>query len=150
MKINQHVLMSGAEYFSDQFAINAHMDSQIPVSIDKAQRELADIKRALEAAGVKVTQVAAPINCQDGVYTANWAFCRGGTAVMSRLPNKRKGEEPYAAEVLRSMGNKIVSVPDELRFSGQGDACPRQLFIRRFNVPDRCGCSRFFGFNFRV
>ncbi len=124
MKINQHVLMSGADYFSDQFAINAYMDSHVPVSIDKAQKEHAEIKRALESAGVKVTQVAAPVNCQDGVYAANWALCRGDTVVMSRLPNKRKDEEPYATEILQGLGKKIITVPDDLHFSGQGDALP--------------------------
>lgn len=116
--------MSGAEYFSDQFAINAYMDSQVPVSIEKAKKEHAEIKQALESAGIKVTQVSPPVNCQDGVYTANWALCRGDMAVMSRLPNKRKGEEAYAAEVLRKMDKKIIFVPDDLRFSGQGDALP--------------------------
>lgn len=43
---------------------------------------------------------------------------------MSRLPNKRKGEESYAIDVLRDLGKKIVLVPNDLRFSGQGDALP--------------------------
>src|SRR6185369_1427264 len=112
-KINQHVLMSGAEYFSDQFAINAHMDSRIAVSVDKAQYEHAQIKSALEEAGIKVTQVAPPKDCQDGVYTANWALCRGNKAVMSRLPNKRKAEESYAEQILREEGKTVVFVPNE-------------------------------------
>jgi N-dimethylarginine dimethylaminohydrolase len=124
MKINQQVLMSGADYFSDQFAINAYMDATVPVNIEKARVEHAAIKQALEVAGVRVTQVAPPKDCQDGVYTANWALCHGDMAIMSRLPNKRKGEEPYAQQVLRDLGKKIVLVPDELRFSGQGDALP--------------------------
>jgi N-dimethylarginine dimethylaminohydrolase len=131
MKINQHVLMSGADYFSDQYAINAYMDSHIPVSVEKAQAEHAAIKKALESAGIKVTQVAPPEGCQDGVYTANWALCRGDIAVLSRLPNKRKGEQAYAAEILQRLGKKVVTVPGELRFSGQGDAlpCGRYLFV---------------------
>lgn len=116
--------MSGADYFSDQFAINAHMDSHVPVSIEKAMAEHAAIKQALETAGVKVTQVAPPEGCQDGVYTANWALCRGNTAVMSALPNKRKGEEPYARKILQEMGKEIITVPAGMKFSGQGDALP--------------------------
>ena len=122
--MNKHVLMSGADYFSDEFAINAYMDSQIPVSVQKAKDEHASIKQALESIGVKVTQVAPPEGCQDGVYTANWALCRNGVAVMASLPNKRKGEEPYAYEILSKMGYKIVTVPEGLKFSGQGDALP--------------------------
>jgi N-dimethylarginine dimethylaminohydrolase len=122
--INKTVLMSGAEFFSDEFAINAYMDSHVPVDVEKAKAEHAAIKTALQDAGVKVVQVPPPANCQDGVYTANWALCRGGRAVMSRLPNKRKGEEPYAEQILRDLGKEIVLVPDDLRFSGQGDALP--------------------------
>ncbi|HTE21471.1 MAG TPA: amidinotransferase [Candidatus Limnocylindria bacterium] len=136
-KINQTVLMSGADYFSDDFAINAHMDSRIPVDVAKARAEHAAIKSALEDAGVQVVQVPAPPGCQDGVYAANWALCRGGKAVMSRLPNKRKAEEPYAEEVLRSLGQEIIHLPDDLRFSGQGDALP-------------CGNDLFIGSNYRT
>lgn len=122
--INQKVLMSGADYFSDQFAINAYMDANVPVSIEKAMTEHASIKKALEEAGIEVIQVKPPEGCQDGVYTANWALCRGNTAIMSSLPNKRKGEEPYAEKCLRDLGLKIVKVPDGMHFSGQGDALP--------------------------
>ncbi len=122
--INQQVLMSGAEYFSDQFAINAYMDSSVTVNLEKAQAEHQSIRRALEAAGIKVVKVDAPAGCQDGVYTANWALVRGNKAVMSSLPNKRKEEEAYARQVLRDLGKETFTVPEGLRFSGQGDALP--------------------------
>jgi N-dimethylarginine dimethylaminohydrolase len=122
--INQHVLMSGAEYFNDEFPINAYMNPNVKIDRDKAKAEHDHIRQSLEQAGVKVTKVDAPAGCQDGVYTANWALVRGDTAVMSRLPNKRKGEEPYARQVLRDLGKKTVEVPNNWRFSGQGDALP--------------------------
>lgn len=123
--------MSGVDYFDDTFAINPYMNAQDPVEFDKAKREHDAIKQALQDASVKVIQVAPPADCQDGVYTANWALCRGNKAVMSRLPNKRKTEEPYAEQVLRDLGKEITYVPDNLRFSGQGDAlpCGNDLFI---------------------
>jgi len=123
-KINQYVLMSGADYFSDNFAINAYMDSHVPVDIAKAKAEHAAIKELLESVGVEVTQVAAPEACQDGVYTANWALCRNKVAILSALPNKRKGEEPYAYKVLDELGFKLLTVPEGMKFSGQGDALP--------------------------
>ena len=43
-KINQYVLMSGADYFNDQFAINAHMDSSIKVDVAAAINEHNSIK----------------------------------------------------------------------------------------------------------
>jgi len=124
MPINQHVLMSGTDYFSDDFAINAYMGNSAPVDPTKAAAEHQAIKDALEHSGVTVTQIAPPRGCQDGVYTANWGLCRGNTMVLASLPNKRNAEEPYAAEALRKIGKRLVHVPEGLKFSGQGDALP--------------------------
>lgn len=117
--------MSGVDYFDDQQAINPFMNDQVAIDRSVAMREHTLIKEALQEAGVKVIQVAAPVDCQDGVYTANWALVRGNKAVMSRLPNARKGEEPYAADVLRDLGKEVIVMPQNLKkFSGQGDALP--------------------------
>ncbi len=128
--INSRVLMSGVEYFSDNAAINPYMDASIPVHIERAAEEHAAIRAALEMSGVEVVHVKPPKDCQDGVYTANWALVHGEKAVMSRLPNARKLEEPFAEQELRKLGKKIIHVPDTLRFSGQGDAlvCGNLLF----------------------
>lgn len=135
--MNSQILMSGAEYFSDQYAINAYMDSRVPVNVEKAVAEHAAIRQALETAGIKVIAVPAPEGCQDGVYTANWALVRGNKALMSVLPNKRAAEMPYAEKVLRDLGKEIVKLPEGIRFSGQGDALP-------------CGNRVFVGSNYRT
>ncbi len=122
--MNQSVLMSGADFFDDSAAINPLMNSSVAIDRDKAQKEHEQIRAALSQAGVHIVQVAPPADCQDGVYTANWALVRGDTAVLARLPNARTAEEPYAEQILRDLGKKVVRVPDGLRFSGQGDALP--------------------------
>jgi len=129
--INQTVLMSGAEYFDDSYAINAYMDNSIPVNRTLAAAEHDDIRMALEQAGVSIIKVSAPVACQDGVYTANWGLCRGNKVVMSHLPIKRQAEEPYAEKVLRGLGKQIIRLPATVRFSGQGDALPfgKMLFM---------------------
>lgn len=116
--------MSDAHSFSDESPINPYMDSLLPVDRAIAQREHDNIRAALGQAGVDVIQVPSPLHCQDGVYTANWALVHGNKAIMSRLPNARKGEEAHAAAVLKELGKKIIVVPGDLRFSGQGDALP--------------------------
>ncbi|MDQ3094261.1 MAG: hypothetical protein M3Q70_03755, partial [bacterium] len=123
-KINTRVLMSGADYFSDNQAINAYMNSNVTVDVEKAKAEHLSIREALESAGVEVIKVDPPSACQDGVYTANWGLTRGRKAVMSRLPNARKAEEPYSKKILDDLGFETILVPDNLRFSGQGDALP--------------------------
>ena len=137
MLLNTKVLMSGADYFNDGFAINALMDSSNPVDVVKAKQEHDYIKHAMQSIGTEVVQVHPPRGCQDGVYTANWALCRGDTAVMASLPNKRSGEEDYAAHVLSNLGKRLVFLPKGLKFSGQGDALP-------------CGDYLFAGTNYRT
>lgn len=121
--------MSGADYFDDNAAINPFMNKNVPVDRIKAQTEHDHIQEALKRANVEVIKVAPPQDCQDGVYTANWALVRGDTAVLSTLPNARKGEEPYAEKVLKDLGKKVVKIPSNIHFSGQGDALPCGDFL---------------------
>ena len=124
-KFNHTVVMSGVDYFDDSAPINPLMTQSAPIDLREAATEHKHIGKALEAAGVKVHHIAPPSDSQDGVFTANWALVRGDTAVMARLPNARKAEESYAANVLESFGKKIVWLPDTIeKFSGQGDALP--------------------------
>ncbi|MFZ1484031.1 MAG: hypothetical protein WAS36_03385 [Candidatus Saccharimonadales bacterium] len=124
MSFNKTVLMSGAKWFDDAAAINPFMNKNVAVDRAKAQAEHDAIRDALTQAGVKIITVEPPENCQDGVYTANWALVRGNKAVVSRLPGARTAEEPYAAQVLTDLGKTVIHVPDGLKFSGQGDALP--------------------------
>jgi N-dimethylarginine dimethylaminohydrolase len=123
-KINQTVLVSGADFFDNSLAINPYMHTDEPVDRQAVQREHDDISAALQKAGILVVQVSPPTGCQDGIYTANWALVRGDTAVLAHLPEGRTGEIPYAEKTLRALGKKVVTLPAGLRFSGQGDALP--------------------------
>ena len=116
--------MSGADHFDDAAAINPFMNKDVLIDRKKAQAEHDQIHQALREAGVEVIKVAPPENCQDGVYTANWALVRGNKAVLSTLPNARKGEEPYAERILKDLGKEVFRVPADVHFSGQGDALP--------------------------
>lgn len=121
--INRKVLMSDARHFSNEQPINPyyHIES---VDLAVAQQEHDHIRDMMQQAGIEVVQVAAPADSQDGVYTANWALVRGNKAVLARLPNARKAEEPHAKHVLATLGIETFEVPDGLKFSGQGDALP--------------------------
>ncbi len=123
-KLNSKVLMSGVDYFDDGQAINPFMTQVAPIDLAKAKLEHENIRLALESAGVTIIQVQPPLDCQDGVYTANWALVRGDKAVLASLPNARKAEEEYAAEVLTSHGKTVIRLPEGLKASGQGDALP--------------------------
>lgn len=127
--INLSVLMSDADNFSSDQHINPYYNDS-PVDSAKAKADHAAIKQAYLDAGIKVDQVASPTESQDGVYTANWALVRGNKAVMSRLPQVRQAEQAYAKKYLQERGFETIEVPNDLRFSGQGDtlACGEFLF----------------------
>lgn len=135
--INKHVLMSSTQYFNDSYAINAHMDDKIPVDTQKAAREHEEIAACLQEAGIRVEKVPAPAGSQDGVYTANWALIYGNTAVLANLPNVRASEMPYARDVLQSRGYDVITLPENVHFSGQGDSL-------------RCGDYLFTGTTYRT
>lgn len=116
--------MSGADYFDDGFAINSHMDDSVPVNLALAHAEHEEIKNCFLQSGIEVLQVPPPSDCQDGIYAANWGLVRGNRVVMSNLPNKRQAEQPYAEEILRNFGYETLKIPQNLPFSGQGDALP--------------------------
>ena len=127
--INHTVLMSDAQHFSNDQAINPYYDDT-NVDITRAASEHTAITQALSSAGVTITAVPSPIDSQDGVYTANWALVRGDIAILARLPEVRKPEEDYAKQVLEQLGKKVIEAPKGLKFSGQGDAlaCGNYLF----------------------
>lgn len=130
--INRIVLMSDAQHFTAEQAINPYyFDSETNQTLAQAEHD--SIREALESAGVVVVNTPSPIGSQDGVYTANWALVRGDKAVLARLPNVRKTEEKYAQKVLEDLGKEVILVPDGLKFSGQGDAlaCGDYLFCGR-------------------
>lgn len=121
--MNRVVLMSGADYFTDDDAINVFMDASVPVNVAAAIAEHNTIRAAIESAGVTVHKIDAPIGLQDGVYTANWALVRGGKAVMARLPNTRQPEEAHALAALQARGIETLILPERVaRYSGQGDS----------------------------
>jgi len=122
VKINSKILMSGADFFSDTFAINALMDSTIAVDRTRAIQEHKELETTLINAGIEVIKVDPPAGAQDGVYTANWGLVRNNKALLSSLPNKRKSEEPYAKSILGGLGFEVIESP--YHFSGQGDALP--------------------------
>ena len=120
-KINQTVLMSGADYFAvEELNPYSHKDDQPDKAV--AAIEFASIKSALEDSGVTVVQIDAPEGCQDGIYTANWGLCRGERAILASLPNMRAKEEYYARQALEDEGFEVIPAP--YHFSGQGDALP--------------------------
>lgn len=128
-KINQKLLVSGADFFANDFKINPYYDDN-QINIKKAQQEHNEIISCFKKAGIEIIQCTPPKNCQDGVYTANWSIVKGKQAIMSRLPKARQAEEPYAQKILQGLGYETFLPPEGHLFSGQGDSliCGNYLF----------------------
>jgi len=127
--MNQKLLVSGAEFFADDYKINPYY-SNSAINQAKAIAEHNSILECFRQANIELVKCNAPANCQDGVYTANWALVHNGTAIMSNLPQARKGEEAYAEATLQKLGFQTIKLPPKLLFSGQGDSliCGNYLF----------------------
>lgn len=119
--INSKLLVSGAEFLSDEFEINPYYTKE-KIDVKKACEEHATIIELFRRAGIEVIKVPAPKSSQDGVYTANWALVKDGVAIISHLPEARRSEESYAENVLKKLGIKCIKAPEGCLFSGQGDA----------------------------
>jgi N-dimethylarginine dimethylaminohydrolase len=117
---NGRVLMSGAQFMTNASPINVYMHDE-PFDQAKAIAQHESIKHALQAAGVEVVSIAPPADCQDGIFTANWALIRGKKALLANLPTVRKPETVYGKQVLKDLGFEVVELPEDIHFSGQGD-----------------------------
>ena len=66
--LNQKLLVSGAEFFADDFKINPYYGGD-SIDRNKAIAEHNAILACFKEAGIELIKVDAPANCQDGVYT---------------------------------------------------------------------------------
>lgn len=121
--INRRVLMSDADHFSNDQAINPYYKTE-QIDLEKAKREHVQIAQLFRDAGIVVENAAAPTTSQDGVYTANWGLVNDKKAVLARLPAARKTEELVAEQALAGLGFEVFHLPEGWRFSGQGDSLP--------------------------
>lgn len=128
-KINNKVLMSGVDYFAVE-ELNPYSFASDQPNLELASKEYKELQGIFRSAGVEILSQGAPEGCQDGIYTANWALCLNGIALMANLPNMRQAESPYATRQLRNLGYEIKTLPQSLKFSGQGDAlvCGNKIF----------------------
>lgn len=123
-QFNSEVVMSGAEYFSNAAALNPYMHPEEEVHVERAMQQHGVIAQALERAGVTVIRGGTPENCQDGIFTANWAVTGidDETVVLGNLPSVRGPEKLHYKPLYERLGKKVLELREDWYFSGQGDA----------------------------
>lgn len=116
--MNRNVLMTGADYFGVE-PLNPYSYGVDSVDRGLAAAQHSQLVQAIQNIGIEVVRKEPPRDCPDGVFAANWGFCYGDTAVLSKLPRPRNREMGCAEAALRELGKKIILAPHI--FSGQGD-----------------------------
>ncbi len=116
-QLNQRLLVSDARYLEPK-GINAYENTGDQPDLAASIAEHHAAVAAYKQAGIQLETVPSPENCQDGVFTANWGLTWNGRVLLSRLPNLRQGEEPYAEVTLKKLGFETRRA--SVLFSGQG------------------------------
>jgi len=134
--LNRRVLATDARHIGAK-GINAYEHPEEAQDVAIAVQEHEGLMKALQQAKIKVERAPSPPDCQDGAFTANWGLTWNGRALLSRLPNARQSEEPYAEAALQKLGFETKRASK--LFSGQGDAMV--IGIDWGRLPHRPGSS---------
>jgi len=115
--------MCPPDHFGVEYEINPWMHLERRVDHATAQTQWRALYDAYLARGVTV-ELAPPVKgLPDMVFSANAALTHGGTAVLARFQHpERQGEEVHWREVLSGLGQRVLEVPEGMRFEGAGDA----------------------------
>jgi N-dimethylarginine dimethylaminohydrolase len=131
------LLLCPPDYYGIEYEINPWMhraDNAVP---EIAARQWRGLREKLESLGCEVKIIEPVEKLPDMVFTANAGIVLGNRFIRSNFRfAERRGEEHYYDRWFESHGYKIVHLPGELFFEGEGDA----LF---------CGEILFCGYRFR-
>lgn len=125
-------LMCPPRYFAVDYSINPWMDPQAwakggAALHQAAQRQWADLQRALAAAGAAIEMLEPAVALPDLVFTANAAVVLDGKALLARFRHReRQNEEPlfaaaFAALQARGLIDEISTLPAGVTLEGAGD-----------------------------
>lgn len=116
------VLLCPPDYYQIEYEINPWMHLENKVNKEKAQEEFESLKEIYEKLGLEVIVMDAKPGLPDMIYTANCGFVIDDLFIKAnfKFPQRRK-ESEYAEELFKEKKFKIVSLPNDIFFEGQGD-----------------------------
>jgi len=126
------LLMCPPRHFAVTYSINPWMDPKAWADRGgnlhgEAQRQWADLHRALVTAGAQIDVVEPAAGLPDLVFTANAAVVLDGKVVLSRFRHpQRRDEEPifaagFTALAERGVVDDVVELPEATILEGAGD-----------------------------
>lgn len=126
------VLMCPPTYFDIEYEINPWMHVENKVNREKVLSEYQTLKETYQKLGVEVLEIDPDPSLPDMVYTTNTGFPFGNSFIKSnfRFPQRRK-EADLAKKYLENLGYKILTLPDNVYFEGEGDllVAPGKYFM---------------------
>jgi N-dimethylarginine dimethylaminohydrolase len=131
MSAPPHILMCPPDYYGIQYEINPWMSTARQADHDVAVRQWQDLRRLLEEAGARISELPPVAGLPDLVFTANAALLIRKQAVLARFKHaQRQGEEPHFRAWLEANGWQVRETPGDFSFEGAGDAlfCGETLF----------------------
>jgi len=134
----QTFLMSRPIFYKIAYEINPWMRIERQVNHRAATHQWQALYTLLTKRLRVSVKLVRPIHgLPDLVFTANAGLVSGGTFIRSNFRHpQRQGEEPVVERYFRQRGFRIVRLPRQFNFEGEGDA----LWV---------GQTLFFGFRFR-
>lgn len=118
------LLMCKPNYYGVEYEINPWMSRGRPTDPERAARQWYDLYRALtQAAGARVELIEPAPGLPDLVFTANAGLVHGELFVRSNFRFKERAqEEPVWETWFAARGFRVVTLPQEQKFEGEGDA----------------------------
>lgn len=116
------VLLCPPTYYNIEYEINPWMHVENKVNKEKVLQEYEELKKTYESLGLEVLEIEPVKGLPDMVYAANIGFPLGDKFVVSnfRYP-QRQEESKYAKKFFENLGFKIIELPQNIYFEGQGD-----------------------------
>ncbi|HPT97458.1 MAG TPA: arginine deiminase-related protein [Armatimonadota bacterium] len=120
------VLMCSSNYFGVEYEINPWMHRDEPPVLARAGEQWRALRQVLvESAGATVLEITPHPGLPDFVFTANAGLAIGDTFVASRFRfAQRQKEEAYFHQWFAEHGYRVITLPGDLYFEGEGDAFP--------------------------
>jgi N-dimethylarginine dimethylaminohydrolase len=116
------ILLCPPTFYDIEYEINPWMHVEDKVDKKKVLQEYESLKRVYSSLGVKVYEISPIKGLPDMVYAANFGFVKNKTFIKSnfKYPQRRK-ESIYSKKYFQKIGFKILELPKEIIFEGQGD-----------------------------
>lgn len=120
--IMKKILMCRPTFFDIEYEINPWMNMENKVDQKKAEEEYLELKNVYRDLGAEILEIKPVFGLPDMVYTANIGFPSNNRFIKSNFRfSQRRKEADLARSFFEKMDFKIITLPDNIYFEGQGD-----------------------------